>query len=69
MPSRGKPWSSHTLNPFQVCVYVLTMLEVVAQNSLLIGKKELQVNKVLQKQIKLACVPAKIQKLFTADKP
>lgn len=45
------------------------MLEVVAQNSLLIGKKELQVNKVLQKQIKLACVPAKIQKLFTADKP
>lgn len=69
MPSRGKLWSSHKPNPFQVSVYVLTKLKVVAQNSSLIGKKELQVNKILQKQIKLVCVPAKIQKLFTADKP
>lgn len=45
------------------------MVGVVAQNSLWISKKELQVNSVLQKQIKLAYIPAKIQELFTADKP
>lgn len=69
MPSRGKPRSSHELNPLQVCAYVLIVMGVVAQKSLLIGKKELQVNKILQKEIKLACVAAKIQKLFIADKP
>lgn len=50
---KRKPWSSHTLNPSQICVCVWAALEAVAQGSLLIGERELQVNKVLQRQIKL----------------
>lgn len=61
---KGELWSSHTLNPSQVCVYAWTTLEV-ADCWLVRGKcKQTRLFRC-----KLNCVPAKILKLRTADRP